>query len=158
MRQIIILVLVGTLALVLTPPTAVSADQVFHSKRLSFSLTAAGEVAGHPEVRSAHVVDIHPNGPVNGAFERYLINGAASETSYRVILQVFNGGCEGEFLFPLQTTTLTTNAQGNAHGKVAFTPQDLAPFSGLVFGVQWTLVDEDGVRAYETPCIVVAVD
>ena len=113
---------------------------------------------GHPELRSGHVVDIHTNGPVNGAFERYLINGAKSETNYQVILQVFQGGCKGAFLFPLQTTTLTTNKQGNAQGKAAFTPQDLAPFAGQVFGIQWTLVDEGGVTAYETICIPVAVD
>ena len=157
MRQRSILALVGVLALVLTPPTAVVADQVFHTQRLSFSLTEFGALAGHLELRSGHVVDIHANGPVIGALERYMINGAAPNTSYQVILHLFEGGCEGEQIALVPTATLETDAQGNAHGKVVFTPAQLAPFAGMVFGVRWTLV-AGGIIAYQTPCIVVAVD
>jgi len=157
MQQRSILALVGVLALVLTPLTAVVADQVFHSQRLSFSLTAAGVLDGHPELRSGHVVDIHANGPQIGALERYMINGAKPNTSYQVILHVFDGGCEGDPFGLIPTAILETDAHGNAHGQAVFTPEQLAPFAGMVFGIRWTLV-ADVVIAYQTPCIVVAVD
>jgi hypothetical protein len=56
------------------------------------------------------------------------------------------------------TTTLETNKQGNAQGGFVFTAEDLAPFSGAVVRVRWTLVDEEGIIAYATSCIVVAID
>jgi hypothetical protein len=159
MQQKIIPVLVGTLALVLTPAIALFADQDFHTERLPFFLTSEGEAAGHPELRSGHVVDIHANGPQIGALERYMINGAKPNTSYQVLLMIFANDCDGGFLPPpLPTVTLETDKHGNAHGKVVFTADDLADFSGLTFGVQWTLEDEDEVIAYETDCIFVSVD
>ena len=127
MRQKSILALVGVLALVLTPLTAVVADQVFHSQRLSFSLTDAGALNGHPKLRSGHVVDIHANGPQIGALERYMINGAKPNTSYQVVLDVLDGGCEGAPFGLIATDTLETKAQGNAQGQAVFTPEQLAP-------------------------------
>ena len=88
MRQIISLVLVGTLAL-LMPTSIIFADQVFHSERLPLFLTQDGADAGHPQLRSGHVVDIHPNGPVNGAHERYMVNGAKPNHNYQVVLRIF---------------------------------------------------------------------
>ena len=148
---------VGVLALVLTPLTTVVADKDFHSQRLSFSRTEAGALNQHPELRSGHVVDIHANGPQIGALEQYMINGAKPNTSYQVVLDVLDGGCEGDPFGLIPTVTLGTNTQGNAHGQVVFTPAQLAPFAGMVFGIRWTLV-AGVVIAYQTPCIVVAVD
>ncbi len=158
MRQRSILALVGALALVLMPLTVVVADKVFHSQRLSFSLTAFGALHEHPELRSGHVVDIHANGPQIGALERYMINGAKPTTSYQVILHLLDGGYAGDQIALVHTTTLETDTHGNARGQVVFTAEQLAPFAGMVFGVQWTLVADDNIIAYETPCIIVAVD
>jgi hypothetical protein len=133
------------------------ADSTFHTRRLALTLTTTGALADHPELRSGHVVDIHANGPQIGALERYMVNGAKANTSYTVTLLLFDGGCSGASAGVLTTVTLETNAQGNAHGKTLFTPEELAPFAGLVFGVRWTLVS-GGVAAYETSCIDVAID
>ena len=160
MRQKSILALVGVLALVLTPLTAVVADQLFHTVRLSLELTLDGAKHEHPALRSGHVVDIHPNGPVNGAHERYLLNGAKPNTAYDVVLRVFDGNCAGPAdpsLDPLKTVTLTTNKQGNAQGKFDFPATAPLP-APIFFGVRWTLVDENGVVAYDTDCITVGLD
>jgi hypothetical protein len=160
MRQMLGRVRVGTLALLLAPITVALADQAFHTERLPLSLTAEGAATEppHPTLRSGHVVDIHANGPQIGSLERYVINGARANSSYDVVLELFEGDCEGAESLPVMTTTLETNKQGNAHGGFVFTAEDLAPFSGAVVGVRWTLVDEEGIIAYATSCIVVPID
>ena len=159
MRQRKRLALVGAVVLVLMSLTGAVADQVFHTVRLSLGLTPDGATHGHPVLRSGHVIDIHPNGPVNGAHERYLLNGAKPNTTYRVLLRIFTGNCAGPVdpLDPLQTVTLTTNRQGNAHGKFDFPASAPLP-APISFGVRWTLVDENDVVAYDTDCITVGLD
>ena len=154
-----LLILVGVFSLVLTPLSGVIADQLFHSVRLSLDLTPDGAAAGHPALRSGHVVDIHPNGPINGAHERYQLNGAKANTTYQVVLRVFDNSCAGPVssLDPLPTVTLTTNRQGNASGKFDFPATAPLP-SPIFFGVRWTLVDSNGVVAYDTDCITVGLD
>lgn len=149
--------LVGVLILAGAYVSAVFADQVYHTERLEFALTAAGVTDSHPELRHGDVVNIHPNGPVNGALERYMINRAKPDTSYDVVVDVLSGGCDGGPLFTLTTTTLQTNGAGNAHGQGFFAAEDLAPLSGATLGVQWTL-RADGVDAYQTPCTIVNID
>lgn len=151
------LVLFSSIAIVLATATVVLADQVYHSERLDFTLTADGQAAGHPILRDGHVVNIHPNGPVNGAIERYMINGANPETIYNMNLSAFAGGCGGERLFELTTTVLMTDKNGNAHGEKIFTPDDLAGLSGMTVGAKWTLV-AGGVDAYQTICTTVRID
>lgn len=154
--------LVGTVALALIPTTIGFADQVFHSERLPFFLTPAGAAAGHPELRSGHVIDIHPNGPVNGAHERYMINGAKPDTEYHVVLRIF-GECFGTpdpVFDPVMTITLRTDKNGNAQGNFTFPAADPLP-EPFFLGVFWTLVegeDENAVVAYETDCISVGID
>jgi hypothetical protein len=131
------------------------ADDTFHSQRLT--LTTTGALADHPDLRSGQVVDIHTNGPQIGALERYMVNGAKANTSYDVTLLLFLGGCSGESAGVLTTTTLETDARGNAQGQKVFTAEDLVPYAGLVFGIRWTLVS-GGVAVYQTVCIKVAVD
>jgi hypothetical protein len=161
MRQRSMLVLAGVFALVLTPSTAGFADQVFHTERLPFVLTAQGEAVGHPALRSGQVVDIHPNGPVNGALERYMINGAKPDTEYAVVLRIFDdvdcAGAPNPVFDPIMTTILKTDQHGNAHGKFTFPAGAPLP-EPIFFGVFWTLKDEDGVVAYDTDCIAVGVD
>ena len=102
---------------------------------------------------------IHPNGPVNGVHERYLLNGAKPNTGYDVVLRVFDNSCAGlvSFLDSLPTITLTTNKHRNAQGKFDFSATAPLP-APIFFGVRWTLVDENGVVAYDTDCITVGLD
>jgi hypothetical protein len=111
-------------------------------------------------LRSGHVVDIHPNGPVNAAHERYMINGAKPNHDYDVVLRIFDDDCDGppnEVFDMLQTVTLSTNKNGNAQGKATF-PAGTIVEPPLFVGIYWTLVGEDEVVAYRTDCILVGID
>ena len=152
-----LLTVLAVIALALCFSTTGNADQAFHSQRLTLSRTDVGAVNGHLELRSGQIVDIHTNGPQIGALERYLLNGAKANASYDVTLRLFDGGCDGDLAGLLTNATLETDTHGNTQGQKVFTAQDLAPFAGLVFGIQWELVS-DGVIAYQTRCISVAID
>jgi len=155
MKRRFILSLVGAVVLSLLQVPRAIADQVYHSERLDFWLADED----HPELRSGQVVNIHPNGPVNGALERYMINGAAPNANYQVVIEAFTDlGCAGDPTLSIPTALLETNAQGNAHGRGRFSRADIDPFSGATLGVFWTLVDEDGDVAYQTDCTVVSID
>jgi hypothetical protein len=165
MRRITLRLLLGTLAGVLATPLTGSADQLFHSVRLPFVLTTEGAIE-NPPLRSGHVIDIHPNGPVYGAHERYVVNGAKPNHSYDVVLRIFADDaddCQGtpvEGFDPLYTVTLETNRNGVAHGKFDF-PAGNPLEESLFVWVYWTLVEHvDGIDivAYQTDCILVGVD
>lgn len=151
-----ILMIPVILALLVT--TSVLADQAYHSERLDLTLTELGEGAGHTALRHGQVVNIHPNGPVNGALERYLVSGAKPNTSYTVRLDVFAPGCDGvvNLAIPIGGT-LDTNGGGVGHHQGFFSMEDLIPFSGANVGVRWNLVAED-VDAYTTECTTVVID
>jgi hypothetical protein len=160
LRRLTLRLLGGTLAFLLASPLAGFADQVFHTARLPFVLTSEGAAVGHPALRSGQVIDIHPNGPVNGAHERYMINGAQANTEYDVVLRIFDGdyaGAPDPDFDMLMTTTLTTDQHGNAHGKFTFPAGAPLP-EPIFFGVLWTLIDVNGVVAYDTECILVGID
>ena len=159
MRKLSLITLAGALTLALSlSTTIVVADKVYHSERLPFDRTDAGAFAGHPDLRSGQVVNIHPNGPVNGALERYMINGAKPQTSYGVVILAFDDpACGGTPSLSIPTTTLVTNKQGNAHGQAKFSAEELVPFSGMTLGVRWTLV-ANNVVAYQTDCTIVTID
>ncbi len=156
MRPTIISVLFVVLVVGLHSSTSVFADQVYHSERLDLAVTEDGAAAGHPELRKGQVVNIHPNGPVNGAHERYMIVGAMPNTSYQVEIQVFES-CGGDFMFPIPTVTVDTDKHGKGRAKATFSAEDLAGFSGLTIGAQWHLI-ADGVAAYATECTTVTID
>lgn len=128
----------------------------FHTQRLTFSVTPAGVAAGNPQLLASQVVDIHPDGPVNGAIEQYMINGAKPNTAYQVVLHLFSGSCSGTFFVTISTVLLTTDSVGFATGSFVFTAASLAGFNGLSFGIFWTLVS-GGIIAYDTVCIPVSV-
>ena len=99
---------------------AAAADGVYHSERLSFS--GGADPAFHGQV-----VNIHPNGPVNGALERYQVVRAEPSTDYEVWIQF----CEGaDFADFMQTAVLATDLRGNGRASAAFSAADLVPFSG----------------------------
>lgn len=151
------LVRIGAMIGLILSNSPALADQLFHTERLPLRLTEAGAAAGHPELRSGHVVDIHPNGPVNGALERYMINGAKPNHDYTVFLRLFVGDCDGLGPIDLPTVVLGTNKRGNAHGKITFPVETVLP-EPIFFGIFWELVDEEGVAAYDTDCIQVGLD
>jgi hypothetical protein len=119
------------------------ADSVYHTERLE--LTPIGAETG-----SGQVVNIHANGPVVGALERYQLKKAMPNTTYVVWLVV--GGADF-----LPTATIETDRHGNGHAKARFSADDLAPFSGAVLPVKWELRVE-GIAAYETATTVVTLD
>lgn len=119
------------------------ADSAYHTERLE--LTPVG-----PETGSGQVINIHANGPVVGALERYQIKKAMPNTSYDVWLVV--GGEDFEV-----TATIETDAHGNGHAKARFSAADLAPFSGAVLPVRWELRIGE-VVAYETATTIVTID
>ncbi len=149
----LLLLLLGSLLLFVSP---VSADQVYHSQRLELSLTSDGAAAGHPRLIAGQVVNIHANGPVIGAIERYMINGAKPNTNYQVILHI-SASCGGTLLLLFPSVTLTTNNTGFAEGGNVISASFLAQFSGNTFGVTWTLVS-NGIIAYQTACTAVTID
>ena len=141
--------------------TPVYADRVFHTARLSAILTPAGAAAGHPALRAGQVVDIHTNGPVIYALERYMLNGAKPNTDYQVVLSVSPTGCGNPQNVQVPTALLTTNAQGDATGNHTFTPADVVAaglHAGMTLGITWDFVS-NGIIAYQTPaCINVGLD
>ena len=161
MKRSGIFTVIGMCGAALVAAPIASADQTYHSERLDFKLTVAGAGAGHPTLRSGQVVNIHPNGAVNGALERYMINGAKPNTSYRVEILIFANGdsqCLGDLAFFVPTDTLNTNRQGSAHGQGHFSRAELVPFKGAVLPVKWSLLDNNDVSAYESRCTIVTVD
>lgn len=119
------------------------ADSVYHTERLE--LTPLGTETG-----SGQVINIHANGPVVGAQERYQLKKAMPNSSYEVWLVV--GGAD----FTV-TTTINTDARGNGHGNARFSAEELEPFSGAVLPVKWEL-RLGSVVAYETTTTIVTID
>ena len=119
------------------------ADSAYHTERLE--LTPLGDETG-----SGQVINIHANGPVVGALERYQLKKAMPNTSYDVWLVV--GGEDFEV-----TATIETDAHGNGHGSARFSADELEPFSGAVLPVKWEL-RINGIVAYEKTTTIVTID
>jgi hypothetical protein len=83
------------------------------------------------------VANIHPNGPVNGALERYMVNGAAADARYDVVIVVHTDAACTDVFMLLPTTSVATNGHGRGHGQAKFTADDLIPFSGAQLFVHW---------------------
>ena len=136
------------------------ADQSQHTTQLALTLTPAGALAGHPALRSGHVVNTHTSGPVNFAIEDYMVNGAKPNTTYQVWLRLFGGSCAGLFLIAIPNgATLATDAQGNAHSQHKISPAEVAGMGlhNKDFGIVWTLA-AGSVSAYTTTCTNVHID
>jgi hypothetical protein len=132
-----------------------SADEVYHSERLPFHATGA---VGHPQLAAGHIANIHPDGPVVGAIQTYVITGARPNTTYDVVETLFAGCSAGDAqLFSLRWTTLTTDKHGDGIARNVISAEALAPFSGMTVGAIWTL-EHGGVVAYRTRCTVGTID
>ena len=118
---------------------------MYHTERLQFVRSDADF--------HGQVINIHPNGPVNGALERYQIVGAAPQATYNVWIQF----CGKTFEDFMRTTGIVTNRQGAGHARARFTAAQLEPFSGVTVSIRWVL-KSDGAIAYTTACTTVTID
>lgn len=138
--------------------TTVRADRAYHTERLPIS---ASGLPGHPELRTGAVVNIHAEGPVVWAIEEYMVNGAAPDTTYWVVIEVtVNGDCSEGPDAQLPTVPLVTDARGNARGMATFAPEDVAEFPKIPVHGRWSLrLDSpNGPEAYGTACTLVVID
>jgi hypothetical protein len=134
-------------ALLLGTAATAGADADYHSERLE--LTGAADPDFHGQV-----VNIHANGPVIGALERYQVVGATPTTSYEVWIQLCTAG---DFVDFIPTAVLVTDPHGNGHAQAAFSAEDLEPFSGSTISIRWALKSGDAI-VYTTPCTTVSID
>ena len=141
--------IVGALVVLAGPAVA---DGVYHSSH--YNLTA---VKAAP-LRSGFVENIHANGPTVYAHEQYVLNGAAPNTTYHVVLMIFPGDttCSGTGV-TIPTATIQTNAAGNGVAYHVFTPADADGLRGLTVGGMWTL-SAGNSPSYQTGCETVVLD
>jgi hypothetical protein len=152
MRRTILFLVVMVLALAFVPLGA-SADGIYHSEHIALM------PAGSQPLRSGFVENIHANGPVVFAQERYVLNGASPLTTYQVALSIWVGdtACTGAPSVVLPTTSFSTNVAGNGVGRARFSPSDADGLHGLTIGIVWTL-SSGGTVAYQTACTDVTLD
>ena len=140
------------LAAMLTLAPTVFADQSYHTSRLPLSLTNEGAVAGHT-LNNGMVVNIHPNGPVMGAIEEYILNGAKPNTDYEVVWRVLWVGD-----IPTGAVVDTDN-QGNGRGQLQIPRQWQidSGLSGLDLYIMWVF-QSGGVDVFVTDVEFVHID
>ena len=133
----------------------VAADSVYHTERLI--LEPVGDATG-----SGFVVNIHPNGPVVFAQERYALRGAEPNTSYTVWLQIDATGvaCDFDGLTIQMKADLRTNGAGNATSPADFffQPGGIPPcLRNASFPIHWDVTDGETL-AYQTDSTIVTLD
>lgn len=129
------------------------ADAVYHSEHVALA------PVGDAPLRVGFVQNIHANGPVVFANERYVLVGASPGTTYDVALRLWVGDptCAGDPMAVLPTVSFTTNVAGNGVGKVALPPSAADGLHGATLGIVWVL-STGGVPAYTSSCVDVALD
>ncbi len=130
------------------------ADQAYHTERLPFMA-----VNGAPETRAGQVINAHSNGPVRYAREGYMVNGAAANSTYDVVIQIyFASACAGSPDLALTTAQILTDANGQGEASHVFTPADVAPFNPpLTIHARWVL-QRGGSTEYQTRCTEIHLD
>ena len=128
------------------------ADAVYHSSH--YDLNAVGAAP----LRSGFVENIHANGPTVYAHEQYVLNGAAPNTAYQVVLMIFPGDptCSSTPV-SIPVATIQTNAAGNGVAYHVFTPADANGLRGTTVGGIWT-VSAGGSPDYQTGCETIVLD
>lgn len=128
------------------------ADSVYHSSH--YNLTAVNAAP----LRSGFVENIHPNGPTVYAHEQYVLNGAAPNTTYQVVLMIFPGDttCSSTPI-SIPTATIPTNSAGNGVADHVFTPADANGLHGTTVGGMWT-ISSGGSADYQTGCETIVLD
>src|SRR6266568_7984401 len=122
------------------------ADGVYHSSH--YELTALNAAP----LRSGFVENIHANGPNVYAHEQYVLNGAAPNTTYQVVLMIFPSDTTcASTPISIPTATIQTNAAGDGVSDHVFTPADADGLRGLTVGGMWTL-SAGNSPSYQTGC------
>lgn len=147
--------LIGALLLVGLSAGTVAADAVYHTERLELHPVAGAAGSGL-------VVNIHPNGPIVFASERYGLRGAESNESYTVWLIIDASALDCDFnglAIPMKAD-LRTNAAGNATSPADFffRPEGIPPcLRDASFPIHWQ-VTLDGVVTHTTDLTTVTLD
>lgn len=151
-RTILVIAVVPMLVAVLTPARAV-ADRVYPSEHIPLM------PVGDEPLRSGFVENIHANGPVVFAMERYVVNGASADTTYDVMLHIWveDTSCTGEPDLVLPSVSFSTNSAGNGVGRIRFSPEDASGLRDTTLGIVWML-STGGSVAYTTGCEDVTLD
>jgi len=128
------------------------ADSVYHASHVELNPVSGASL------RSGFVENIHANGPTVYAHEQYVLNGAAPNTTYQVVLMVFPGDptCSSAPL-TIPTATIQTNAAGNGTAYHVFRPADADGLRGTTVGGIWT-VSAGGSPDYQTGCETIVLD
>jgi hypothetical protein len=152
MRRLAFVTVLAGLSVCLSAPTA-GADAVYHASHVPL------HASGDAPLRSGFVQNIHANGPTVYAHENYIVNGAAPNTEYQVVLSIWasDTACSGAPTLEIPTAVLTTNAAGNGSAYVVFRPEDAGDLRGSTVSGMWTLATEGSVR-YATDCEVITLD
>jgi hypothetical protein len=158
MHVMLVVVIAILLALIAIVPAV--GDSSYRSEHLE--LTRVGDAP----LRSGFVENIHVNGPKIYAMERYVLNGAAPDTTYQVTLWAYaaGSGCDASQSagMPIPTAELTTNVSGNGMAKAQFTPEEVAGFKQMasIWDLRWVLakVETPDSPAYITRCTTVTLD
>lgn len=148
------LLVAATLAVLVLPMLATTAvaDQAFHT------LHADVAPVGSAPLQSGFVNDIHTNGVQNSAHERYVLNGALSDTTFQVTIHVFlfDPTCSTSPV-ALPTATLETNGHGNGEAKAEFPAGPPSPLAGFTHGILWQF-SVGGTVVYQTGCHPLTLD
>jgi hypothetical protein len=153
LKSVALSAMVATLVVL---PQSGSADQEFHSVRLPLLATGA---VGHPELRSGHVMDIHSDGDSTAGHELYMVNGAAPNTGYSVVLDLNLSGCGGPGpMLPFANgVVVTTDDRGNGTGSVFLSQEDLTLVVGFTLGISWRLVVNPTIAIEPTTQLPIAL-
>lgn len=129
-----------------------SADAVYQTQHIELQ-----PVGGAP-LRAGFVQNIHANGPMTYAMERYVLVGAQPLTTYTVTLQLFEDPSCATAIGPFPSISFTTNGAGNGVGRLRLPPSAIPPpFRGRTIGVVWQL-SVGGTLTYQTACSTVTLD
>ena len=155
MKRILVLTVVMLIGLLLIPSAVALADQSYHTERFPLTITSGG--AGHP-LRNGMVVNIHPNGPTNGAIEKYILNGAQPGSTYEVWWDI-DGEIDGQPIIVAMPTGIVveTDSRGNGQGILILSLTNQAGFRGFDGNVTW-LFKANGITAFQTDWAHVVVD
>ena len=122
-------------------------DAVYHTQHIPL-LSSSGTTAGF-------VQNIHANGPMIFAQERYVLLGATPGT-YTVNLNIyFSPDMSGDPVV-LTTTTFQTNERGNGVGKIALPPSAAEGLHGQTIYIVWTV--SSAAVTYHTSLQTVVLD
>lgn len=148
-------VLTALFALLALSATPVAADAVYHTDQLV--LQPAGGAIG-----SGRVVNIHPNGPMVFASERYMLRGAEPNATYQVwlIIDAAELDCAFTEVPILMAAAVSTNRAGNATtpADFYFTPGGVPPcLRNQSFPIHWEVM-LDGQLTHQTLPTTVTLD